>query len=229
MISDQLNLYQTSESDADHAIAAWSYSAQSSCVSRVVPDGCCDIIIFVGSYSQSASWFVSDLSSSVYSVVSDAGDEMKGIRLQPGTQLDQLAMSRWMESHHLDELFVSNQIDEFCERSTSLSEALQCLSSKEVNNVQAAANNLGVSPRTLQRIIKRGTQRSPYFWLSLARMRRTAKSLNKFDSLADVATAFHFSDQAHMTREMKLWLGLAPSQIKTDTELLSLLSEPGYV
>ncbi|MBL4671051.1 MAG: AraC family transcriptional regulator [Arenicella sp.] len=178
--------------------------------------------------SKSPTWLISELSSSVYDVACVAGEKMRGIRLEPGTQIDQLALVQWMKSHHVNELFIADQIDEFCERSTSLSEILQCLSHQEAESVQAVANELGVSLRTLQRVIKSGTQRTPYFWFSLARMRRTAKALHKFDRLADVATAFNFSDQAHMTRDMKLWLGLPPSQIKRDIELQSLLSEPGY-
>jgi AraC-like DNA-binding protein len=226
MTSNPQNIYRSETSDADHALAVWSFSAKETCVTKVVPDGCCDIIIVED--SKSPTWLLSELNDSVYDVTCVAGEKMRGIRLESGTQIDQVALAQWMKSHHVNELFIADQIDEFCKRSTSLSEILKCLSHEEVGNVQAVANELGVSLRTLQRVIKRGTQRTPYFWFSLARMRRAAKSLHKFDRLADVAAAFHFSDQAHMTRDMKSWLGLPPSQIIGDIELLSLLSEPGY-
>jgi len=59
-------------------------------------------------------------------------------------------------------------------------------------------------------------------------MRGAAKSLLKFNKLAGVAYSFHFPYQAHMARDINLWLVLTPSQIKKDFELLSLLNEPGY-
>ena len=125
------------------------------------------------------------------------------------------------------ELFIADQLDEFCTQPASLLEALQCLAS-DVRSVKEAAQELGVSSRTLQRLVKNGTKRPPYFWLSLKRIRHAAQSLCEFDRLADAAAAFHFSDQAHMTREMQQWLGGSPSQVQNDTELLALLQEPGY-
>ena len=129
--------------------------------------------------SKSPTWLLSELSGSVYDVACAAGEKMRGIRLEPGTQIDQLTLVKWMEPHHVNELFIADQIDEFCERSTSLSEILQCFSHQEAESVQAVANELGVSLRTLQRVIKSGTQRTPYFWFSLARM-RTKRTTRKF-------------------------------------------------
>lgn len=228
MNSDQPNIYQSLNSEADHAIALWSFYANERCNDRVVPDGCCDIIVKNHRDRGSPRWFISELSAATYDVVSNPGDEMLGIRLEPGVQIDQLALNEWTKSHSVRDLFIADQVDEFCQRSLMLSEALQCLSSEEIDSVQEAARHLGVSHRTLQRLVKNETQRPPYFWFSLARMRRTAKSLYKFDRMAEAAAAFHFSDQAHMTRDLKQWLGMTPNQIKRDAELHSQLNEPGY-
>jgi len=209
MTSNQQCVYESLISSANSAVAFWSFYARENCNTKVIPDGCRDIIVVEKSDLKSPIWFVSELSDSIYDVDSCAGDKMRGIRLEPGTQIDQL--------------------DEFCERSTSLVGALQCLCNNEIDSVQKAAHELGVSPRTLQRLIKSETQRTPCFWLSLARARQAVKALYKFDLLIDVAFACNFSDQAHMAREMKRWFDLSPSQIKRNPELLSLLSEPGYV
>ena len=228
MISSQHSVYKSSISNSNHGIAEWSFSANENCITKVVPDGCCDIIVVEESVSKPSRWFISELSSSVYDVHSNAGERMRGVRLKPGTQIDKLALNQWVESHHIDELFADDQLGEFCQLPVSISEALLCLADKETISVDAGARMLGVSVRTLQRVIKSGTLQTPYFWHSLARMRRAAKSLLKFNNLADVAIACHFSDQAHMTRDLNLWLGLPPGKIKSDSELMSLLNEPGY-
>lgn len=228
MSQDQTNTYQTSDTNADHAIACWSFTAKKSCVSRVIPDGCRDFILSKNISTKSPSWFISELSTTAYDVTSRQGEKMQGIRLKPGVHIDQYSLSKWIESHSLNELFILDQIDEFCQQSASLLEALDCLSQEDIYTVPAAALRLGVSIRTLQRLIKKETQQSPYFWLSLARVRQCAKSLNKFEQLAEAASAFHFSDQAHMSREIKCWFGVTPNQLKNDAELLSTLNEPGY-
>jgi len=229
MTSNQQCVYESLISSANSAVAFWSFYARENCNTKVIPDGCRDIIVVEKSDLKSPIWFVSELSDSIYDVDSCAGDKMRGIRLEPGTQIDQLALNQWAKTRSIDELFIGDQIDEFCERSTSLVGALQCLCNNEIDSVQKAAHELGVSPRTLQRLIKSETQRTPCFWLSLARARQAVKALYKFDLLIDVAFACNFSDQAHMAREMKRWFDLSPSQIKRSPELLSLLSEPGYV
>lgn len=48
MSDKQSNLFESSDSTTESAIAVWSFVANSNCISRVVPDGCSDIIISEG-------------------------------------------------------------------------------------------------------------------------------------------------------------------------------------
>jgi len=228
MSSTQAHTFKSDAAAADNAIAVWSFAANEHCLTRVIPDGCCDIIVATKkSNSLTPSWFISQLSRSTYEVACGAGESMHGIRLSPGTKIDRSRLDLWVKSNSVRDLFVGDQVDEFCVQSRPLIEALNCLASG-VNTINIAARQLGVSPRTLQRIVKNGTGKTPYFWFSLSRIRNTARSLHKFDRLADAAAALHFSDQAHMSREMKHWLGLAPGDVKNDVELFTLLAQPGY-
>ncbi|MEZ5703035.1 MAG: helix-turn-helix domain-containing protein [Burkholderiaceae bacterium] len=107
-------------------------------------------------------------------------------------------------------------------------EALRALSAERT--VQAATAQLGVSERTLQRLLKPATGRAPVYWKRLARLRQTARALSHgpAGALADVACAQGFADQAHMSREIRSWLGVSPGQLQQRSSLLYLLNEPGF-
>ena len=218
--------YSLQDSIAGAALAEWTFESHACCKTRVIPDGCRDFIV-QASPEGSYTWFISDLSQSVYRITTSAGQQMKGLRLQPGIEIQLSDLTRWLHNQDSADLFGSDQIDEFCVVDEHLTIALDCLASG-ILTVQGAAKDLGISIRSLQRIIKSGTQRSPHFWLSLARIRRAARSLNQYESLSEAAIAFGFSDQAHMTREMKKWFNTTPNQLKTDDEIRALLWEPGY-
>ncbi|MBE7381536.1 MAG: AraC family transcriptional regulator [Leptolyngbya sp. SIO1E4] len=219
-------IYSSKASVSGAVLAEWAFESQLFCETCVIPDGCRDFIIRE-SLEEGCTWFISDLSRSAYMVPVSAGERMKGIRLQPGVEIRLTDLVSWLHNKNPADLFGSDQIDEFCVRDKQLAVALDCLASG-ILTVQCAAKDLGISVRSLQRIVKSGTQRSPHFWLSLARIRRAGRSLDSYDSLSDAAFAFGFSDQAHMTREMKKWFNITPNQIKANDEIRALLCEPGY-
>lgn len=218
--------YTSKKSLASAALCEWQFEAHIACTSKVLPDGCRDFI-FKQSDNQVLDWFISDLEASTYSVESQAQDRIMGIRLHPGTCVNHAALNRWLLDRSVDELLGSDQLDEFCIRSDSLMEALDCLSSG-IPTVQRAADELGVSLRTLQRLVKTETTLYPGFWHALARIRRAGRSLPNYTSLSDAAQDLGFSDQAHLTREMTRWFDMTPKKLQTDDELISLLKEPGY-
>ena len=132
-----------------------------------------------------------------------------------------------LKDHSPQSLLEKDSIDEFCIHSTTVSNALQCLASG-VESIAKGACELGVSTRTLQRLIMINTGRTPSFWFALSRARNAARALDQYDCLVDVAAAYNYSDQAHMCREMQRWFSLTPNQLKADGELKALLAEPAY-
>ena len=173
------------------------------------------------------SWFLSDLSECAYSVTTQKGTQMYGVRLQPGSRVQSGKLNRWIYRKDFNELLLSNQIDEFCSRSRFIADALASLASENAS-VFSAARDLGVTTRTLQRRVQAETEKTPQFWVSLARARRAAKSLPGHKRLSDAAFAHGYSDQSHMIRELKFWFHATPRQVKYDSEILQLLNEPGY-
>jgi len=208
------------------ALVEWNFYSTESTHSLVIPDGCRDIIVKEDPES-TRTCFISDLSSCSFSVASSPGECMRGLRLQPGVQVDKSRLNSWVATRGTDGIFHLDQLDEFCYRSANLTEALDCLAS-DVSTVNCAAKQLGISVRSLQRVVKIETGVTPVFWFGLARARKTAKALFVDRDLSNVAFESGYSDQAHMSREMKRWFNLTPVQIRLNKDMHTLLAEPGY-
>ena len=207
-------------------MSEWTFRSYETCSTDVIPDGCRDIIV-EKRVGQKPLLFLSELSQATYSVSSSGGALIRGIRLRAGVQVQEATLNSWLKTKNAEEIFCDDQLSEFCFELDNLSDALACLQS-ETRTVANAAKNLGVSLRTLERLIKSGTGRSPHFWYSLARVRRTARSLYKADSLGAAAIEAGYTDQSHMSREMKKWFRKTPAQIVSDDNIRSALLEPGY-
>ena len=218
--------YTTADAASKSALVEWLFESHVCSETRVLPDGCKDFILKENSAAD-AAWFISDLNDSSYVVKSTAGERMRGIRLRPGVVLNHTQLRSWLKVNSPASLFGSDQLDEFCIQPDNVADALECLASGQLA-VTCVANELGVSQRSLQRLIKKNTGRTPLFWLSLARIRRAGRYLASSNSLGDTAIEAGFSDQAHMSREMKKWFGQTPNQIRADEQMVSLLFEASY-
>ena len=218
--------YKSQDAVSGLAIAEWAFESHRNCETLVLPDGCRDFIVEKRT-DEKIKWFISELSQSAYKVPTSSGTKFKGIRLSPGVAVQERNLRSWLTDKDTAELFKSDQLDEFCIRSNNLSTALRCLAS-EKQSVLCVAKELGISLRTLERHVKSGTGQSPYFWFSLSRVRKAARSIGNTKSLSQYAIDAGFADQSHMNREMKKWFGHTPAQIKTDNEVLSVLAEPGF-
>jgi len=220
------SVYNTHTAASTSALCHWSFTSSERCESVVYADGCQDIIVSIDSHGD-ANWSLSDVSLSTFSVSTPAGAHLHGIRLIPGTQIKINQLSAWLKTRSPLELLEADQLDEFCTRSTELTKALDGLAALD-QTVKGASALLGLSERSLQRLIKRHTNRPPGFWLSLAKARRTACHLNNATGLSDIAYQMGYADHSHMHREIKKWFGLTPGQLSHDTQARKLLAEPGY-
>lgn len=151
-----------------------------------------------------------------------------GFRMRPGVEFNEKELTDYLTSKGdviTDE--VEGILDDFTSFDFSVGEALECLAS-DVNSIKQASIRLGVSPRTLQRLISKKTGRAPGYWLQLARVRKAGKDLCSALSLSCVADIHGFSDQSHMTREFQRWFGATPKHIVNTPELISQLRDTGY-
>jgi len=217
--------YSFSCSPISLVACTWQFESFEPMLSRVIPDGCHDLIV-VENRLGDARAFVSDLGETTYAVVSAGGRRYSGVRLKPGVTVDRQAVLDFLASNAPQDLLTGDRFAEFCRQSPTVSEVLACLA--DARRVTTVARDLGISVRTLQRVVLLGSGKPPTFWRALARARRAARALSCSNRPVDTAAMFGFSDQAHLCREMMRWFGRSPGAIKRDFALRDQLHEPGY-
>lgn len=199
----------------------WQTQAETGHIATILPDGCRDLI-----FTPTAGWFVTDLAKVCAQVNIKPDDCYNGFRLRPGVQVEQAGLLASL-SDDLTHDAILERLQTYVTPVANVTEALSCLSSG-VQNVAQAAVDLGVQTRSLQRLLKQKTGRSPVFWLRLARVRRAASRLTGQQNLAELSYDMGYADQAHMTREFRIWLGATPRQISHDTGWLAQHLGLGY-
>lgn len=207
-------------------IEAWSFSAQKDSQTLVLPDGCRDLILRVAADGR-PTWFVSELADGIDLVDCNAGERFVGYRFHPGARCEEGALLPAVQA--LGEAATADieaLIDEHVRVDGRLAEALDSLA--ESGGVAAACRRLGVSERSLERLMVAGTGRSPRFWKSLARVRRAAASLAGGLPLPAIAAEHGYADQAHMTRDFGRWFGTSPGRLRASPATLALVLAPGY-
>jgi AraC-like DNA-binding protein len=207
-------------------LARWHSTPDKDTTAIVIPDGCRDLIMRL-SPGEKPHWFISALVGHTYTVSTPAGVVMKGFRLKPGVRIDEERLLASVQNLDYDGEDFSDQINSFSVLSPSIVEALDCLAC-DVGPVADVATELGVSQRSLQRLLLRETGRPPSYWLLLARVRKAARAVFEPIPLAEVALIYGYADQAHMSREFKRWLNISPSKLRRGSAQSIQLNEHGY-
>lgn len=211
---------------SNNLLATWSSNHDEGLFSTVLPDGCRDIILKTMG-PEKPICFVSPLFDTPETVYVEVNTRFHGLRLKPGVEIKENDLLDYFHSKDVAASELEEVLDDFTSLSPALDEALACLAS-DVDSVKQASGRLGVSTRTLQRLILNKTQRTPGYWFQLARIRKAAKSLHSAKSLSCVADMHGFSDQSHMNREFQRWLNATPTQLLNTPELIEQLKGKGY-
>lgn len=207
-------------------VAAWNFAPAEDGRSPVLPDGCRDLIVRLAPDGR-PHWFVSELADTVAEVPCQAGEIFVGYRLHPAAALREAALLEAVRKRaDLDPATVLALIDDHVRLDRRLAEALAGLAAAD--GVAAAGRLLGVSERSLERLAKENTGRSPAYWKNLARARRAAAALAGLESLAEIAAGEGYADQAHLCREFKKWFGISPSRFRDRPALLAQAAAAGY-
>lgn len=210
----------------DLVLATWEVEPQEPVYTPVLPDGCRDVIVRCAP-GERPHWFVSELQEGTYAVQIKGGVSMLGFRLKPGVRVNEPSLLAALQRRELDAGEALAAIHDHCTWIGQVSEALDGLACG-ASSVAEAAVYLGVSVRTLQRLLIAATGRAPSYWLQLARARQAARATLPNASLAEVAYVHGYADQAHMTREFRRWFGLSPRALRCSPALAVLLFETGY-
>jgi len=209
-------------------LTRWKYNAQSARPVSVVPDGCIDLILSAPD-GERPRWIVTELDDAPRWVRPRPGEHYFGMRMQPGQAmahgvLKSFASCVQPDPARFDEAF--EWVLETCPVNGALEEALSVLACEGVR-VSSAAKTLGVSVRSLERLVISQTNRPPVWWRRLARARRAARAAAAGLSLAETALFLGYSDQAHMTRDVGRIFGLAPGKLAR-SPIAAALRADGY-
>lgn len=216
----------------DAVLAVWRHTVEPCAGDRaatawVPPDGCQDLI-GIALPGAAVQWHVFALAPQATDIPLVPGTRLWGYRLCPGTQVNIPALLNAMACvEGEDEHRALQWIGQTCHHSNPVQQSLEALA--QAPSVADAARALGVSERTLQRLVRAHTGQSPAFWKGLARLRQSAHSLAQAQfSLPDVAALHGYCDQAHMNLAFRHWLGCSPGQLRRNPERLALLQADGY-
>ena len=204
----------------------WQSAANTDTTAIVVPDGCRDLIVRK-TPGEKPYWFLSSLDDHTYEVSIQAGVFMQGLRLKPGTRVDEEQLLASVQHQDLELNALYCRVDSYSHQLPTVIEALECLAS-DVGSVVVAAKQLGMSERTLQRLMMSETGRSPTYWVQLARIRGAAGAMRESLPLVEIAFMYGYADQAHMSREFRRWLNISPTRLRADSQRLDLFDELGF-
>jgi len=79
-------------------------------------------------------------------------------------------------------------------------------------SLESLAKDVGVSSYALLRLFKKQVGTSPYLLQAGLRIKKAKEQVTSGISLADAAVSCGFTDQSHMTRQFKRWLGVTPGE-----------------
>lgn len=202
----------------------------------VWPDGCRDLIA-IFTPAQPPRIICTGIDSSVRQVSSQIGTRFYGLRFAAGVSLP------WDERADCKNLdvdistFDKTLISEMCRIRREPEKAIDLL--QEVAQQWASPapdwvtehlhvlwRNAGesdtenrLSERSIRRHLARTTGAPPRYWKGLARARHSARALVFIHSQpADIAANYGFSDQAHMSREIRRWFNCTPMMLRRNRE-----------
>jgi len=151
------------------ALELWRFTARERTAVQVAPDGCRDLIV-VTPCTGAPTAFVSALADATAHPAFAPGDHAVGVRLRPGARIDEDALLALVRGGgRIDDGDLVNAIGAAVELDARVSEALDCL--REAAPLALALRRLGVSERSLERLLSGHTQRGPLWWRNLARAR----------------------------------------------------------
>ncbi|VAW19584.1 hypothetical protein MNBD_ALPHA11-2252 [hydrothermal vent metagenome] len=210
----------------DMVLQQWHFQATEATCSVVIPDGCRDLL-FWAQVGERPRWQITSLDDVAYEVRSAGGDFIMGYRLKPGTLIDEVGLLSAVKKYEAGHVFIAGAIENYCSNSQITKQAILCLGAGSFD-VNMAAKDLGMSVRSLQRLMQKTTGKSPGFWAGLARVRKAARELANGGNLAQTAVDFGYADQSHMSRDVQHWLGVSPGKIRHETQIIQQLQQAGF-
>lgn len=93
-------------------------------------------------------------------------------------------------------------------------DAIEALAPDDTPSVQAVAAAVGIHPVHLARTYRRAHGHGPATAIQLARLARVAEAMRGNETLAELAAAYGFADQAHLSRSFRQHWGITPGEAR---------------
>ncbi|MEM9522975.1 MAG: AraC family transcriptional regulator [Pseudomonadota bacterium] len=199
----------------------WSTQGAINAQEIIIPDGCRDIIV-VKQGGAARDVFLTALDWRPRLVRLRANRQLFGYRLRPGIRIENQELANLVVRGD----FAETGIQGIAHENTEMVSLVEILAQTD-DSIGRVARRAGVSERTLQRYFKRRNMPKPEFWRLLGRARRAARALLCRTPPVEIAFAFGYSDQAHMTREFTRWFGTTPVRLRQRPNLLERICQPG--
>jgi AraC-like DNA-binding protein len=207
----------------------------------LIPDGCVDVVYEVREQGVHCLVFGTTSYTQPFQIAQDA--HYFGVRFRPGMARHFLTLQPGeLTDLHIDlPVFLGLKPEEIAEAETdhaqralmerTLVESLHrqnatltpfdqairhVQQNPEVGRVESLAEMCGLSPRQVERTVLATIGLSPKRLLRILRVQSAIAAIHRApqNSLADVASALGYSDQAHMNRDFRLLADSTPSQYR---------------
>lgn len=214
--------YEDKQIDSLYVDKIWHTIATSDGVYTAALDGNWDIII--SKNKEFVSLTINGVGKKAAKVPYSTGLESIGIALKPGVFLRDISGADIVDSQHV--LNKNNQpyveigghllkIPDYNSAEHFVLELVQ-KGLLLVNSVVSSFNQgniRGTSDRSLRRHVAQTTGLGPYFFHQIRRAQLATQLLQQGASIADAAVEAGYTDQAHMTKAVKLLVGKTPAEI----------------
>lgn len=204
----------------------WTYHSHAEATLSILPDGCRDLLYWIIP-GRDPFWTVSPLQRTAMTAAMGRETRLVGYRLSPGVEVSDRVLSE-LGAHSGDDPDESvSRILGLIGRDRRVEEALSAVATLPAS-VADVALLLGVSARTLERLLLGRTGATPVFWTQLVRVRAAARYLAAGERFVEVALRAGYADQAHLSRSVRRWFGVSPGELVHRSDLVNQLASPGY-
>jgi len=196
----------------------WEQQVVAARVQRVVPDGCADLLLW-----ETGGAEVVGLADEVAMVGLPAGTRIRGVRIRPEAVAPAFGVSASeLRNRSLDledvvgarrgrALVRERALDAWIRSVEPDARVAFAVRSLEDETVDATAATLGVSGRQLRRDFERTVGLGPKSFQRVRRFQRFLQRAELGAGLASAAAEAGYSDQAHMSRDVRGLTGLTPA------------------